>query len=233
MNFKALIMEALGVFALCYIGGQSIVMPKNGNAVDMVGPGVAIAHMLALGIMIYIGAATSGANFNPAVSLALMITGKLPLMDAIFYMIAQLLGGFLGGVMIQVLNPARPGYCYRASFPATMKDHAGVGMIMEFFATFFLVFMVFATAVDKRAPPSIYGFAIGGTVLMSALGMGAITGGSLNPTRYLGPWIPSIWADNANCPDVGSGLDMVVYLVASPLGGIAGGVLYNFVFLEA
>lgn len=55
MNFKALIMEALGVFALCYIGGQSIAMPLSSG-----GPSVAIAHMLALSIMIYIGAATSG-----------------------------------------------------------------------------------------------------------------------------------------------------------------------------
>jgi len=66
LNFKALLMEFLGVFALCYIGGLSCVMPERGLAADyqlntpdgtISGP---LAHMLALMVMIYVGAATSG-----------------------------------------------------------------------------------------------------------------------------------------------------------------------------
>lgn len=160
-------------------------------------------------------------------------------MDALFYMAAQFLGGLLAGFLIYLLNPAQAGYCYRKTFPHMAVGRLVDGMIFEFLATFFLVFMVFGTAVDKRAPPSIYGFAIGGTVLMSAVGIGHVTGGSLNPTRYLGPWIISLFGDSANKDPVcvkaneSQPWEFLVYLVASPAGGIAGGALYNFVFLEA
>jgi glycerol uptake facilitator-like aquaporin len=76
---KNYIMESLGVFALCYIGGMSII--NNPGLV----PNIALAHMLALGIMIYVGAATSGSHFNPAVSLALLFTKNLGCIDCIFY----------------------------------------------------------------------------------------------------------------------------------------------------
>jgi len=71
MNFKPLIMEFIGVFALCYIGGLSLAGPSN-TTEDKSGPSASLGHMLALGIMIYIGAATSGGQYNPAVTLALL-----------------------------------------------------------------------------------------------------------------------------------------------------------------
>lgn len=69
-------MEGIGVFALCWIGGMSCY-----NVKDPVG--IALAHMLALGILIYVGAATSGANFNPAVSIALAATGQMTWMRCV------------------------------------------------------------------------------------------------------------------------------------------------------
>ena len=69
VKLSALLMEMLGVFALNYIGGATLLNPVQ-NVVA--GP---LAHGLALGIFIWIGAAVSGANYNPAVTLALMLTG--------------------------------------------------------------------------------------------------------------------------------------------------------------
>lgn len=96
--------------------------------------------------------------------------------------------------------------------------------IMEFFATFFLVFVVFATAVDKRASPAVFGLAIGCTVTMSAFGIGKFTGAALNPTRWLGP---------ATCnfqDDWWKGL--CVYVPGPLLGGLAAGPLYQWALLE-
>jgi len=139
--------------------------------------------MLALGIMIYIGAATSGAHYNPAVTIALLITKKHGFLDTIWYIIAQFLGGFLGGLMVWALTAETTNIVYAKTYPSVplLDGDSKVtpvvkACVCEFLATFFLVFMVFATAVDQRAPKSVYGIAIGGTVGMSAFGLGSISG---------------------------------------------------------
>jgi glycerol uptake facilitator-like aquaporin len=90
--------------------------------------------------------------------------------------------------------------------------------------------MVYATIVDKRAPKSVFGIAIGGTLGMSALGLAAISGGALNSMRWLGPWIVSLWAN----PDIvakQSSWMFLPYLVFTNLGGVAAGLMYNYMFL--
>lgn len=241
-------MESLGVFALCYIGGMSCVNPgQTGDG------GVALAHMLALGILIYVGAATSGSNFNPAVTLALLFTkqGDMKCIRAIFYCLFQFLGGFFGAFLIWGVHAGRgpsdvkSKYC--GTYPSIPELNAGIykrigdgesggqygarilqACFAEFFATFFLVFMVFATAVDSVNKTDAYGFCIAGAVGMSALGIGSLTGGAMNPMRWLGPWIVGFWGCHHGAQ---SGWGWLIYGVSTCAGGVTAGILYNWVFM--
>lgn len=240
MAMKKYIMESLGVFALCYIGGMSLV-----NAPE----GVALAHMLALGIMIYVGAATSGSHYNPAVTLALLMTKNIKCVDAIFYILFQFLGGFVGAMLIygitientKVVAGTPEKYCQ--TFPSIPEYQGGEykgetvsgqytarvfqACFAEFFATFFLVFMVFGTALDTTSKTEAYGFCIAGAVGMSALGIGSISGGAMNPMRWLGPYIVGFWG----CQNGGhSGWGWLIYGVFTNLGGISAGLLYKVLF---
>ena len=169
LNWKAWVMELIGTFALCYVGGSSVGSVLN----------VAFAHGAVLCFQIYAGAATSGANYNPAVTIALQVTGNLDAINALFYVLFQFLGGVQAGIALVATTitpvgdqklpsgPGCPGGLHPIYYPLQ-------GAIFEIVATFFLVFSVFGTAVDKRAAPGTYGLCIGGSLLMSVLGIGNI-----------------------------------------------------------
>lgn len=255
LNFKALIMEFLGVFALCYIGGLSCCTPvggtttlsAQGDAAVVNGP---LAHMLALMVMIYVGAATSGAHYNPAVSLAMLVTGNQSFVETLLYMAFQFAGGLCAGFMVYFICMARAGEPHNMGYLGT---YPSIGMtsaqsstfghefwrafFLEFLATFFLVWMVFGTAVDQVAVKrggfgSVYGAAIGGTVAMSAFGIAKYTGAALNPARWLGPWIVAIIVTSSTERALQNSMGFLVYTLATTGGGIVAGITYKSLFLN-
>lgn len=246
-------MELLGVFALCYIGGLSCCMPmdaKTGLTTDPVGVNGPLAHMLALMVMIYVGAATSGAHYNPAVTLALLVTGKHKFVDSLLYIAFQFAGGLCAGFMVWFICMTHEDKIHNLGYITTYPQitvPTGQGyfgsrfwcsFICEFIATFFLVFMVFGTAVDesnvkKGGFGSAYGVCIGGVVGFSALGIGKWSGAALNPARWLGPWIVSLMAVTASQKEAANdnGFGFIVYLAATCGGGIVAGITYKALFL--
>ena len=112
----------------------------------------------------------------------MMLTDNIKILPGLFYIIAQIFGSLVAAVMVYLLAPnGRPEYRYDSTFPTIKNsDVNGSDMnyyikacVAEFFATFFLVFMVFGTAVDKRASPGVFGMAIGGVVACSAISIGS------------------------------------------------------------
>ena len=97
----------------------------------------------------------------------------------------------------------------------------------EYFGTFFLVFMLFATVKNKDAPPELYGFAISGTVAMAVLGIGNICGASLNTMRWLGPYFVGLWGCGKNGSSLQnySGWSWLPYVVFTNLGGITAALI--------
>jgi len=229
-------------------------MPMNaetGLGGDPVGVNGPLAHMLALMVMIYVGAATSGAHYNPAVSLAMLVTGNQTFVESLLYIAFQCLGGLCAGFMVWFICISKEDSIhnlgYIVTYPSTAQPSPQSvfgssfwrAFFCEFIATFFLVFMVFGTAVDqvnvrKGGFGSVYGIAIGGVVGFSAMGIGAWTGAALNPARWLGPWVVSLMAvsSEAKAAATHNGMGFIIYTVATCGGGIVAGIVYKALFLS-
>ena len=228
-NWKALVMEALGTFALCYFGGLGFFQ----------GP---YSHGFALGFMVYCGAHISGAHYNPAVTAAMIQSKHINWLEGLFYMVAQLVGGIVAGLLIGLGLPAPADglsgeVALRLAYPNICLCPNGVnlfytqmtGFFMEFIGTFFLVFVIYAVAVDKRAKPGINGLCIGGALVMNMCGTGLITGSALNPARYLGPALGAFLTSPVTRFESHA---MWIYFAGPFAGAALASFVYNFVFME-
>ncbi len=213
------IAEFVGTFAFFFIGAGAIVTnTMTHGAVGLLG--IALAHGLALSIMISVFGATSGGHFNPAVTIGLLVTRRIAPVLAIFYIVAQLAGGTLAGLMLRVIFPEA---VWQAAQLGTPNLAPGVsfwtGVLVEALLTFFLLLAVFGPAVDKRAP-KIAGFGIGLTVMFDILMGGPLTGASMNPARTFGPALAGgFWQND------------LVYWIGPIIGGIIAALLYEYVIL--
>lgn len=211
MNLKALVAEFIGTFTLIFVGVGSIVVTGHAGANSGL-VGVALAHGLAIAVMASACAAISGGHFNPAVSFGAWIGHKIRTMDLIGYWIAQIAGGCVGSLLINyTINKAGKGTPVLDAGVSPMQ-----GFVLEAIGTFFLVFVVYGTAIDRRAP-KMGALFIGLTITISILCFGPFTGCSINPARFLGPAIVSGPLENP-----------LVYIVAPLVGAALAAVIYNY-----
>jgi MIP family channel proteins len=201
--------EALGVFTLCFIGIMAINSPN-----DLLG--IALAHGLAFGVMVAALGHVSGGHFNPAITLGLLLGRKIDAPMAGAYWAAQLLGGLIAALLI-AFTVSRDAV---AIGTPTLDVNPFIGILLELVATFFLVLVVYGTVVDRRAPASVYPFAIGLTITIGILAIGAYTGGALNPARGFGPALVSgEWGGTA------------AWLIGPLLGGVLAWALHSYVLM--
>jgi aquaporin Z len=130
-------------------------------------------------VMVYAGGHISGAHYNPAVTLAVLIRGKVNAADVVPYILAQLAGAALATVVVKFL---------RAGVAVTpMVPNVGPALLAEFLFTFALVYVVLnAATAEGTSGNSFYGLAIGMTVMTGAFAVGDISGGAFNPAVALG-----------------------------------------------
>jgi aquaporin Z len=168
---KKYLVEFIGTFFLVFTVGMSV---RSGAALAPIAIGASLM------VMIFAGGHVSGAHFNPAVSLAVFIRGKLEARDFIPYWVAQLAAGVVAAVIVTYLFAGKP-----AGGPAL---HGTVpSVIVEFLFTFALAWVVLNTATHKgTAGNSFYGAAIGMTVMTGAVAVGGVSGGAFNPAVGLG-----------------------------------------------
>ncbi len=206
MNIRALTAEFLGVFALCFVGIGAIAATQGGDLIAL-----ALAHGLAIGLSVVALGAVSGGHFNPAVTFAMLITGRITLLGALGYWVAQLLGGLLAAFFIGAIYG---GTAVADGTPVPGANHTAIqALMMEIFLTFFLVSVIFGSAVFNNY--SFAGLAIGLAVTMDILAGGAVSGAAMNPARALGPAIiggewSAHWVYWAG-PLVGAGLAGLLY----------------------
>ena len=213
--FKPFLAEAIGTFGLIFFGAGSIIMDAyTGGGVGLVG--IALAHGVVLAVVITATAHISGGHINPAVTIGVWIGRKIEGRMALIYIAAQLLGATVAAAFLAGLYPM--GAVDAASMGTPMLADGmsvGTGIVIEAILTFFLVFTVFGTAVDSRAP-NLGGWAIGLVLVFAILAGGPLTGASLNPARTFGPaLVGGYWAGH------------IVYWVGPILGGIVAAGIYS------
>src|SRR5947207_3837561 len=227
--------EFVGTFTLIFIGAGSILTltkllepATNGNAQalgvysSLTLVSVALAHGLAIGVMVSAVGHISGGHFNPAVTLGFFITRRLAPTLALVYWSLQLLGATAAALLLR--------WFFSDSVRATTNLGApglgtGIsvwqGVVIEGILTFFLVWVIFATAADPRGTfKSIAGLAIGFTITLDVLMGGPLTGAAMNPSRAFGPQlVGNVWSHGWIWyigPLIGGGLAALAYELLYP-----------------
>ena len=188
-SLRHFIAEFIGTFALVFVGGAAI-MIGGGIGIPAALLQVALAHGLILAVMVSALMRISG-HFNPAVTIGFIAARRIDPMMAGIYIFAQLLGAVAAAYVLKATFPSRLFEATRGGGQSISLDvTATQAWILEAIATFFLVFVVFGTAVDPKAP-RVGGFAIGLVVTVDILAIGPLTGASMNPARSFGPALAS------------------------------------------
>ena len=225
---KKLVAEFIGTFTLIFIASGAIVADKYLHATSPGGVGLlgtALAYGLAYAVLVTAVAHISGAHLNPAVTIGFWVTKRLTTLQSLAYWFAQLLGAYAAAALLVLLVPDsswRPDALGAITPDLALDFTRWHGMVLECVLAFFLVFVVFATAVDARgAFNKISGLAVGLAVTFDALVAGPFTGAAMNPARAFGPALATHhWTNHG------------VYWVGPLFGGVLAGVLYDRVFLR-
>jgi MIP family channel proteins len=211
--------EFIGTFALVFVGGGAIITSPL-LAVQAAVVNIAFAHGLILALMVTATMRVSG-HLNPAVTMGFLVTRRIEPMMAVVYWIAQFTGAIVAAYLLKALYPPAIVAVTRLGGQSISADINMLQAIsLEAIATFFLVFVVFGTAVDPRAP-KVGGFAIGLTVTAGILAIGPLTGGSMNPARSFGPAVVTHIFEG-----------QTAYWIGPLLGGSVAALLYDRLFLR-
>ncbi len=218
--------EFIGTFALVFFGAGAacVDMQLRSNATGGIGLlAVALANGLAIAIMVSALGHISGGHFNPAVTIGFWVTKKLSTPDTALYWVAQLAGATAASFLLRVVIPEETWRSVALGTPEMLRDYPSwAGLALEATATFFLVFVFFATAVDERGTfRAIAGFAIGLTMALGIVVAGPYTGGALNPARAFGSALAAHhW------------LNQLIYWVGPLGGGFLAGLAYDSLYLK-
>lgn len=218
-SWRHFVAEFIGTFALVFVGGAAIMLAKDtGSPSGLIE--IALAHGLILAVMVSALMRISG-HFNPAVTIGFLATRRIePLMGAV-YIIAQILGAILGAYFLKWTFPFTLfESTHGGGQSLALQVSGGQGFALEAVATFFLVLVVFGTAVDPKAP-RIGGLAIGLVVAADILAIGPLTGASMNPARSFGPAVASGFFEA-----------QALYWAAPIVGGLVAAVLYDYLFIR-
>jgi aquaporin Z len=204
---RNLVTEFIGTFFLVF----TVCLTVTGEV-----PMAPLAIGCSLMIMVYMGGHISGAHYNPAVSLALLLRGKMPGKDFIPYVVAQVLGAIVAAYLSSVI--------FGRTIPIAPSANASVvaALLVEILFTFALALVVLnvATHPDVKGN-SFYGLAIGFTIVVAAFAGGGISGGAFNPA--VGTGITVVHALLGG----GSFASWWLYLVGPFAGGALAAVVYK------
>jgi aquaporin Z len=192
---RKLAVEFIGTFFLVFTVGMAV-----GRAGEL----APLAIGAVLMVMVFAGGHVSGAHYNPAVSTAVLVRGKMERPEYVMYFIVQLLAAIVAGLVVIML-----GYDFNT---AAKVAGAGKMLVVEFLFTFALAHVVLNVATARGTEGnSFYGLAIGFTVGAGAFAVGSVSGGAFNPAVAIGAMVMGLlsWSD------------IWVYMVANLLGGAA------------
>jgi aquaporin Z len=197
--------EFIGTFFLVFTVGMTVLEPGSAGALAP----IAIGSILA--VMIFAGGHVSGGHYNPAVSFAVFLRGRLSSTDLIFYWVSQILAGVVAASLVVFLKGTEAPV-------AAMQPDVVKALIVEFLFTFALCFVVLHVATDKHTEHNSYfGLAIGFTVLAGAYAVGAVSSAAFNPAVAVGITVMKLSLLN----------NLWIYVVANLLGGAAAAAVFK------
>jgi aquaporin Z len=201
---RKLVVEFLGMFIFVFTVGMATSSAGAGTLAPL-----AIGSILM--VMVFAGGHVSGGHFNPAVSTAVFVRGKMTRYEYVAYMATQFAAAIVAGLVVRYVGGHR-----------THIATAGAGkmLISEFIFTFALAWVVLhvATARDT-AGNSFYGLAIGFTVVAGAYAVGGVSGGAFNPAIALGAMVTGFIAWG----------NVWIYVLAEFLGAAAAAYAFLYV----
>lgn len=220
---RAWIAELIATFALVFFGPVTVtlsvvVLNKGLTPAGLVA--IALAHGLAIALMIYAIGHVSGGHINPAVTIPMMILKKIDVPNGVMYIIFQLIGAVLAALAHAAVLPQGAQISYALNQPGPGVT-LGTALVTEVILTFFLVFVIFGVAIHKNAAAGWAGFAIGLTVTLDHFAGVPISGASMNPARTFGPALVSFnWNAHA------------IYWIGPIIGGIVAALVYYYVIMN-
>lgn len=222
MGRSAYLAEFIGTFALVFFGSMSVIIffPLLGYSSPQSSfLGIALAHGLILMAMVYTIVSISGCHLNPAITITAVALRKLEVSDGIAYLLAQIFGAVLAGVVDFVIQPGN-GANIMFGLPTPMRSIGQSDVLaafVELIITFFLMFAYYAVLYSGKVHPAASGLLIGMTLAADVLIAGPLTGGAANPARWLGPAVASMDFNSA-----------WVYWVGPIVGALLGGFTFEY-----
>ena len=176
------VLEFVGVFALIFIAAGGAAYARS--PIDL-----AFANGLVIAVMVSAAGPISGGHINPAVTLGFLVTKRIEPLLAVVYWVAQFGGAVLAALLLKWVIPNGAESASNLGVPALGSGiGSGQAVVIEAVLTFFLVWVVFATAVDPRGTfKQVAGLAIGFVIAFDVLMSYGLTGGAMNPARAFGP----------------------------------------------
>ena len=222
---RRILAELLGTALFAFFGPGAVVaaLTLGKGSLDYAGLGfIALSFGLVVALVIYTLGTTSGAHINPAVTVALAVTGRFRWTEVPAYVGAQLIGAVLGAFLIVGVAGTKAATAAGVGLTSTaLGVSSGQAVLAEGIGTFLLMFTIMAVAVDRRAPVGWAGFLIGLAVVCEIFVIGPFTGGSVNPARTIGPYLANT---------VSGGTTPWGQLWIYVVGPVVGAVLAAFVY---
>ena len=221
--WKELVSEAVGTFLMVFAGTATIAITSfTGGIVDH--GLVAAAFGLSVTVLVYACRDISGAQFNPAISVALLVTRNISAPRAMAYIAAQLLGALGASALLGAVMASAFGGFRNVEFGATLpREIIGgsvpLSLIIEVIASFVLVTVVFTLHRKGSAAAPYAGVAVGCAVALGSIFAGPLSGGSMNPARSFGP---AMFAPGASA-------QYWLYVVGPILGGLLAALFHHAV----
>ncbi|VDD94132.1 unnamed protein product [Enterobius vermicularis] len=179
-----LVAEFIGDLIFVFVGSSQAL--ANGDVIN-----AAFAHGITIFVLVAGLGHISGGHFNPAVTTAVALCGKLKPLYAVLYVIAQLLGGFFGALIVRAMTTRLQFHEILGGATVVSENYDWYqGFIAEIMTTYFLTQTVMLTAVDTSTNV-LASLAIGFTLTLDILAVGPISGASMNPARSFGPAVVS------------------------------------------
>jgi MIP family channel proteins len=207
--------EFIGTFAIVFFGAGSVcVNSQFPGSLGLVG--ISLTFGMVVAVMVSATGHISGAHFNPAVTVMCLVTRRIPTRLAGIYASAQLAGAASAALLLRyAFTPEAWSKVNLGATGLTATLPPVLGALIEAILTFFLVVVIFGTAIDQRGH-RLGGIAIGGIVCVDILVGGPLTGASMNPARSFGPALASgYWTNHW------------VYWIGPMLGAVGGAWAYE------